>query len=1326
MGFLPSFFRVHCVLFLLLVSPLCAQEPELLVLPGNGGSVLLLGTEESGLAVRETKNAILDARVLKAPGRPAVGVVWKEMDAGGRMRSFFAVSEDGRRFSRAKEADYDLLLRYRRFDPLMGRPDVPPELDDSATTGLWIVQYWTQGLTAWREALEDLGAVIHLHLANHANIVAADPVTLVSIKELPFVRAVTPYLAAYKLDETLLAEIVGGGPGALRPHRVNILTTLRGERGQRPVAERIRELGGRVEAVSPETYLMSATLSLSAVAALAAMDDVQWIDPWGPPEEDMNIARAFHGADYVQSVGGYDGAGARVEVLDGGADLTHGDLANNIVHGSNTPSSHGTATSGIVAGSGAGNASATGAAPSALLIVADYSGMVGSRYNHTSELQNPSLIYKAVLQSNSWGSPRTTSYTSVSQDMDLILFDFPRITICQSQSNAGNQDSRPQAWAKNIIAVGGIRHYNTATTSDDAWNGGASIGPAADGRIKPDLASFYDSIWCTDRPGGAGYSSGDYTTSFGGTSGATPIVAGHIVLLYDMWADGVFGNATPGATVFDNRPQNTTMKALVINTATQWNFSGTSSDLTRTHQGWGHPDLQNAWDLRNSMYIVDETDVLTNLSSTVHTLNVSAGTPALKATLVYRDNPGTTSSTQHRINDLDLKVTSPSGTVYYGNNGLLAGLWSTPGGSPNTKDTVENVFIQNPQAGTWQVEVIASELNQDTHVETPQLDADYALVVTGVTAAPTVLAADFTASPTSGGAPLTVNFTDLSTGTVTGWLWNFGDGTTSTAQSPTHVYQQVGTYTVSLTVVGPSGSDTKTNVDYINVVVPPPVADFTGTPLSGPAPLQVSFTDTSTGTVSGWLWIFGDGSVSNVQNPVHTYSTPGTYTVSLFVSGPSGTDQEVKTDYITVAEPPPVADFSGTPTSGFSPLTVSFTDLTTGNVGLWLWIFGDGSTSNLQNPVHTYNNPGTYTVTLTVLGAGGSDSETKTNYITVSNPAPVADFSATPTTGIAPLTVTFTNLTTGPATSWLWDFGDGNTSTAQDPVHQYLSPGTYTVSLTATGPNGSDMETKVDYITATGPSFYASFDGTVTLPGAGVVDDEDIVIFDPVGGNWTLHFDGSDVGLAATDVNAFHVIDGLGIVMSFSSVIQIPGLVGGPNGDEVRPEDLVLFAPTSVGASTAGSFLFIFDGSDVGLSGTGSGIDAVSVVFGSVLVLSTDGTATLPPFGPLPGQDLVAFIPSLLGSTTTGVWFYAFEGSSVGLDTPDENVDALYLDALLRSDLSTSGPISAGAAVGGAQDVSRFTGTYGPGTTGGTLELFLDLSALGISGNLDALHVIEP
>jgi PKD repeat protein len=150
-----------------------------------------------------------------------------------------------------------------------------------------------------------------------------------------------------------------------------------------------------------------------------------------------------------------------------------------------------------------------------------------------------------------------------------------------------------------------------------------------------------------------------------------------------------------------------------------------------------------------------------------------------------------------------------------------------------------------------------------------------------------------------------VSFTDLSSGDIDEWAWDFGDGGTSTLQHPTHEYTAAGDYTVSLTVAGPGGSDTHEEIDYINVTPPaPPVADFIGTPTTGDALLNVSFTDESTGVITDWDWEFGDGGTSTLQNPSHIYKDVGDYTVSLTVTGPGGSHTMTKTNYVQVTGPP--------------------------------------------------------------------------------------------------------------------------------------------------------------------------------------------------------------------------------------------------------------------------------------------------------------------------------------------------------------------------------------------------------------------------------------
>ena len=163
-----------------------------------------------------------------------------------------------------------------------------------------------------------------------------------------------------------------------------------------------------------------------------------------------------------------------------------------------------------------------------------------------------------------------------------------------------------------------------------------------------------------------------------------------------------------------------------------------------------------------------------------------------------------------------------------------------------------------------------------------------------------------------------------------------------------------------------------------------------------------------------------------------------------------------------------ITAFKATPTNGNAPLTVNFTDQSTNSPTSWHWDFGDGNTSSEQNPSNIYNNAGIYTVALTVSGKYGTDTESKIDFIVVS--IPLAVFSANTTGGTRPLPVSFSDESINNPTSWLWDFGDGSSSTEQNPSHTYNGIGLYNVSLTASNEYGSDTETKTDFITVNGGS----------------------------------------------------------------------------------------------------------------------------------------------------------------------------------------------------------------------------------------------------------------
>jgi PKD repeat protein len=417
---------------------------------------------------------------------------------------------------------------------------------------------------------------------------------------------------------------------------------------------------------------------------------------------------------------------------------------------------------------------------------------------------------------------------------------------------------------------------------------------------------------------------------------------------------------------------------------------------------------------------------------------------------------------------------------------VLFGDQSTPGTYSITEWTWdfgdgEQSSTQNPThaytaAGTYTVTLtVKTEAGTSTKVL-----SNYITVTEPV--GPT---ASFEAGPTSGDTGLTVQFGDTSTPGSTqilGWLWDFGDGSTSTSQSPSHKYATAGVFTVSLTVNTTIGSDSEVKSDLITVTTPGgPTAAFNANPVAGLAPLTVQFADLSTAgssLITGWSWVFGDGATSTEKSPTHIYAATGAYDVSLTVTTAVGQSVASKPAYIAVsAQGGPTAAFIASQTTGVAPFSVQFASQSvagTSPIVSWNWDFGDGSTSMEQAPSHVYTTSGAKTVTLTVNSATGSNSSVKTDYLTVAEPvAPIAGFSANVTTGLTPMSVQFVDQSiagTSIVKAWLWNFGDGFTSTEASPSHVYSNSGVYTVSLTVTTDAGADTEVKNQYINASSPT----------------------------------------------------------------------------------------------------------------------------------------------------------------------------------------------------------------------------------------------------------------
>jgi PKD repeat protein len=435
--------------------------------------------------------------------------------------------------------------------------------------------------------------------------------------------------------------------------------------------------------------------------------------------------------------------------------------------------------------------------------------------------------------------------------------------------------------------------------------------------------------------------------------------------------------------------------------------------------------------------------------------------------------------------------------------------WTPP--TPDAGQTVQfnDNTTSSPTTWSWTFgDGATSTLQHPTHVYGPGGTYTVSLTASNsvgsdsaseqISVAHVVPTAAFTWDPTAPDVGQQVQFTDTSSGYPTTWSWNFDDGSSSTEQNPTHSFGQAGTYDVALTVTNPAGSDLVTHQVTVGSA---PVAAFGWTPTVPGVGEEVQFDDQSTNDPTSWAWDFGDGGTSTEQHPAHVFTSAGSYDVMLTATNGVGSDSVTRR--IAVGDDP-AADFTWSPTVPGVGESVQLTDLSLNNPDTWSWDFGDGATSSEQNPSHAWSATGTYDITLTVSNAAGSDSVTR--QITVADD-PVADFTWSPQAPAVGDTVQFTDTSRGSPDSWSWDFGDGATSSAQNPSHAYTAVGSYEVSLTVSNAAGTD--TVVRSLIA-GRTPVAAFSWSPVAPGAGeAVQFLDQSGNDPTSWSWDFGDGGS-------------------------------------------------------------------------------------------------------------------------------------------------------------------------------------------------------------------------
>ncbi len=365
--------------------------------------------------------------------------------------------------------------------------------------------------------------------------------------------------------------------------------------------------------------------------------------------------------------------------------------------------------------------------------------------------------------------------------------------------------------------------------------------------------------------------------------------------------------------------------------------------------------------------------------------------------------------------------------------------WSFPGGTPSSS-TLQSPSVMYNEYGNYSVTlVVTNALGSNTIVKNDFVSVDD-LPELSTSYTQNMLIVDFASSVVNGSAV----------------SWNFGDGNSSTLPNPTHTYSSPGIYNVAATSSNACGTSSENITVSVNSL---PVANFSSTASSICVPETVSFTDNSTGSIISHEWLFPGGSPASATGADATvsYNTTGEYPVTLIVTNSVGTDTLVRTNYITASDVPELAAFFTR-----NILTVNFLSTLNNGTGV-MWDFGDGNTSTLADPIHTYATEGNYTATVTSSNNCGTVTESLT--ISVSS-LPFAAFSANSTSICMNESVQFSDNSTGTIASreWLFPGGLPSSSTEQNPLVTYGTAGSYPVTLIVSNNAGNDTITFQDYI----------------------------------------------------------------------------------------------------------------------------------------------------------------------------------------------------------------------------------------------------------------------
>lgn len=785
---------------------------------------------------------------------------------------------------------YVVELNARALLPLPGDEHLAAVCRGNAAQSVVYLQFVNHPRPDQRARVADAGVELLSYVAGYAWAARGKAQAFRAALQLDFVRAVARIDPRDKLHPQVFRGDVP--PYAAAPGGRARLTLLArpGTTAEEISAQLSRAVERPAPAASPrDASVLGPRFEVVAAIALApriaAADSAAFIEFAAPPAGSRDAV-----TDVVSNIGdvrdnppNLDGSGVWVAVREVGGISAHVDFnprltridSNGATDATNV--NHATAVAGQIGSNGAAQAPAKGVAPAVTM----YGYVVGGNESDFATTDAVNAAGRGARVSNhSYGPVGVTAwgdYQTISADWDAVIAANNLVgAFAQYEETSGNVYTRTDFFvgAKNTICVGAV---NSSARAGDVNPfivpaGGLAyftdFGPMNDGRIKPDLVAYGENVTLDQGT--------NSTQVLNGTSFATPVVTGVAALVFQRYKQLTNGLEPSGALT----------KALLCNSATDVGPAG--------------PDAQYGFGILNADEAINTVNLLTNpgggpfyenavgngqtAAFSANLLNV----PLLRVTLCWLDPAGDPAVAKALVNDLDLTLQAPDGTLYYPYS-LNPANPSAPAMNtvPNTVDPIEQVVVSSPPNGTWTVLVKGTSVPSGTQA--------FAVCLNQPTQPPP-LSAVILATPETGEGPLTVTFSGVfSTGDVASYHWDYGDGSAGDGRDTSHTYNSSGTFTVTLTVTDPKGQAASTT----KVITVTGLA-IVASPYEGFAPLLVSFAPLTTKPNVSYVWNFGDGTQFAGATADHTYMTAGTFTVTLKLTDAQGKTLEAAPVTITV------------------------------------------------------------------------------------------------------------------------------------------------------------------------------------------------------------------------------------------------------------------------------------------------------------------------------------------------------------------------------------------------------------------------------------------